>query len=150
MMRRLCLAASLLVLPLALLLFAQWPLRDGVQAGSRLANDAAQILFALYVAVAVTAASRARLHLSALKPVAPGAAPARWRRWALLACLAPWSLYLLWVSTPMVWDSLRQMERFAETLTPGYFLIKLALWLMALLVLVDALASLRGGADDGA
>ena len=48
------LAAAALVLPLALLLFAQWPLRDLVQAHSREANDLAQIIFALYMAVAVT------------------------------------------------------------------------------------------------
>jgi hypothetical protein len=42
-----------LVLPLALLLFLQWPLRDVVGAGSRPANDMAQWLFALYVAVAL-------------------------------------------------------------------------------------------------
>ncbi len=32
-------AASLLVLPVSLLLFLQWPLRDLVHAGSREAND---------------------------------------------------------------------------------------------------------------
>ena len=35
-------AASLLVLPVSLLLFLQWPLRDLVHAGSREANDLAQ------------------------------------------------------------------------------------------------------------
>jgi len=58
-------AASLLVLPLSLLLFLQWPLRDLVHAGSREANDAAQVLFALYVAVALTAATRDHTHLAA-------------------------------------------------------------------------------------
>lgn len=46
-MRSLVTAASLLVLPLALLLFAQWPSRDWVRAHSRTANDVAQIVFAL-------------------------------------------------------------------------------------------------------
>jgi len=41
MMRWVIAAAGVLVLPLALLLFAQWPLRDLVQAHSRQANDAA-------------------------------------------------------------------------------------------------------------
>src|SRR5205085_6516927 len=48
---------------LALLLFAQWPLRDWVQAYSREANDLAQIGFAFYVSLAVTAATRAGAHL---------------------------------------------------------------------------------------
>ena len=57
-MHRLFFLTSLLAVPLALLLFAQWPLRDVVQAYSRQTNDWAQILFAVYVAVAITAARR--------------------------------------------------------------------------------------------
>lgn len=46
---RLVTAASVLVLPVSLLLFLQWPLREWVQAYSREANDLAQALFAIYV-----------------------------------------------------------------------------------------------------
>ncbi|MFC5495904.1 C4-dicarboxylate ABC transporter substrate-binding protein [Caenimonas terrae] len=138
-MRRLTLGAALLVLPLAALLLAQWPLRDLVQAFSRQANDIAQILFALYMAVAVTAASRAGTHLCAHRPRA--LAP-RLRAWLLFLCTAPWALFMLWAGTGPAIASLRQAERFGETLTPGYFLIRWALWLLALLVLVDAAASL--------
>ena len=42
-------AGGALVLPVSLLLFLQWPLREWVQAYSREANDLAQVLFALYV-----------------------------------------------------------------------------------------------------
>src|SRR5262249_49003404 len=56
--------AAVLVLPLSLLLFLQWPLREWVQMYSREANDLAQILFAFYVAVAITAATRAHAHLA--------------------------------------------------------------------------------------
>lgn len=58
-------AASVLVLPISLLLFLQWPLRDLLQAYSREANDLAQWLFALYVSVAVTYATRMGTHLAA-------------------------------------------------------------------------------------
>ena len=58
-------SALVLVLPLSLLLFLQWPLRDLVQAYSREANDLAQWLFALYVSVAITYATRQRSHLAA-------------------------------------------------------------------------------------
>jgi hypothetical protein len=37
-----------------------------------------------------------------------------------------------------VWRSLRILESFPESLIPGYFLIKVALWLLACLVLLDA------------
>src|SRR3954454_8956216 len=57
-------AGQWLALPVVLLLFLQWPLRDALRAFSREANDLGQILFALYVAIAVTAATRAGTHLA--------------------------------------------------------------------------------------
>ena len=134
------LAAATLALPLALLLFAQWPLRDLVQAYSREANDLAQIIFALYMAVAVTWASREGAHIAAGHADSHDAEEAPWRRWAVLACVAPWSLFVLWTSAPAVWQSVRQLEHFGESFNPGYFVIKLALWLMLVLVLWHAVA----------
>jgi hypothetical protein len=146
MMRRLFLATGWLVLPLAVLLLAQWPLRDLVQAFSRQANDLAQILFALYMAVAVTAASRGGTHLAAggMLRLTP-----RVRAWALVVCTGPWALFMLSTSTGPALASLRQLERFGETLNPGFFVIRFALWLLVLLVLVDAVSGLvrtRNGA----
>jgi TRAP-type C4-dicarboxylate transport system permease small subunit len=144
-MRVLLFIASFLVLPLAALLFAQWPLRELVHAYSLQANDLAQILFALYMAVAVTAASHEGTHLAAgHAPDEHSKPPSRWRAWALLACVAPWSFFMLWTTTPLVLQSVRQLERFGETLNPGYFLIKFGLWLMVLLILLQAsVAALR-------
>jgi hypothetical protein len=136
MLRRLFLAAALLVLPLAALLFAQWPLRELVQAYSRQANDAAQVLFALAMAFGVTQASRAGTHLAAGAP--------RWRRvrpLVIAACLLPWCLFMLWTTTGPVWEAVRTLEKFPDTLNPGYFLIRAAAWLMVLLVLLHALAA---------
>lgn len=133
---------GLLVLPLAALLLAQWPLRELVQAYSRQANDAAQVLFALYVAVAVTAASRSHAHLASLQPHPSGTPRPRWHAWALLACVMPWALFMLWAGWPLVAASVASFERFGETLNPGYFVIKLAMPLMLLLVLVEGLLEL--------
>lgn len=133
---------GLLVLPLAALLLAQWPLRELVQAYSRQANDAAQVLFALYVAVAVTAASRSHSHLASLQPHPSGAPRPRGHAWALLACVTPWALFMLWAGWPLVAASVASLERFGETLTPGYFVIKLAMALMLLLVLAEGLLEL--------
>ncbi|NML45642.1 hypothetical protein HHL11_17965 [Ramlibacter sp. G-1-2-2] len=135
MPQRLLLAAAALVLPLAGLLFAQWPLRDWLQAYSRQANDLGQVLFALYIAVAVTAASEAGAHLAAARQrLSPRAAAI-----AVLACTGPWALYLLVITAQPVWQSLRTLEKFPETLDPGYFLVRIALWLLAALVLLQAL-----------
>ena len=86
-----------LVIPVVLLLFLQWPLRDLVRAYSRQANDVGQWTFALVVAVAVTAATRARAHLAA-DAFALRYAPAARRRIeqaAALLVLIPWALFLL-------------------------------------------------------
>ncbi len=136
------LGAGALVAPLTLLLFLQWPLRELLQAGSRQANDLAQILFALYVAVAVTAASRANTHLTAHRP--PSRPTRRQRIWhsaLILICVGPWSLFMLGAAAAPIARSVAGLERFSETFVPGYFVIKLALALLLLLVLVEAVSA---------
>jgi hypothetical protein len=132
--RRTAGAAGWLVLPVGLLLFLQWPLRDLVHAWSVQANDLAQCLFAIFVAAAVTAATRARIHL----------APAHHNRAPRLAAAAvlPWSLCLLIFGAGSVSRSVLQLESFGETGDPGYFLIKLAGWLLGLGMTGQALADL--------
>ena len=133
--------AQWLALPLIVLLFLQWPLRDFFRSYSREANDLAQIFFALFVAVSVVAATRSATHL---------AADALARRYSLrvrhtitkigvLAGLVPWALFILASSYGLVGSSLRLRETFPDTANPGYFVIKLALWVMAVTVLMQAL-----------
>ena len=134
--------AGVLVLPLAFLLFVQWPLRELVQAGSREANDAGQVLFALYVAAAVTAATRAHAHL-ATDLAAHRYSPrirALLARAASLLVAAPAAAFALVSSAAATWQSLLQLERFPETLNPGYFLVRFAAFALAALVLAQALA----------
>jgi TRAP-type mannitol/chloroaromatic compound transport system permease small subunit len=133
-----------LALPVVVLLFLQWPLRDLVRAYSRDANDLGQWLFALYVAIAVTAATRARTHL-ATDVVARGYS-ARTRdllaRAAVLIGALPWALFVLVAGRSLVVSSLLARESFADTTNPGYFLVKLALWLLAGLMLVQGFVDL--------
>jgi TRAP-type C4-dicarboxylate transport system permease small subunit len=135
-------AASILVLPFSLLLFLQWPLREWLHAYSREANDLAQILFALYVSVAITAATRAHTHLAAAVGArrSGGRLQRVLKRFAALLVLAPWSSFVLYASWTSVIQSVRQLEGFPETYNPGYFLIRIALVTLALLVLVQAIA----------
>jgi len=136
--------AKWLALPIVLLLFLQWPLRSIVGLYSREANDLGQWLFALYVAASIVAATRARAHLAA-DTVARHYSPAS-REWLTRAGavfgLIPWSLIVLFTSWSIVRDSTRLLERFSDTGNPGYFIIKLALLVMALLVLVQGLLEL--------
>jgi TRAP-type mannitol/chloroaromatic compound transport system permease small subunit len=134
-------AGRWLALPVSLLLFAQWPLRDLVHAYSTDANDLAQWLFALYVSLALTYSTRARSHLAAdvlARRYGPATRGLLVRLGAIL-CIAPWALFILIAGAPAVWQSLRGLEDFPETLSPGYFLVKASAWLLALLALAQAL-----------
>ena len=137
-------AAMWLALPLAVLLFAQWPLRDVVQAYSREANDLGQLLFGVYVAVGITAATRERTHLAvdALSRGYRVRARARMERIGAAVVLVPWSLFIMATSALPAWQSLLQLERFADTLNPGYFLLRAAVFLMAAMVLAQAIADI--------
>src|SRR5215510_8954543 len=134
-----------LVLPVALILFLQWPLRDFVQWGSREANDLGQWIFALYVSLAVTFATRERAHLAvdAIAHDYPAGARDLIARWGALACVAPWSLFMLWATWPIAQRSVLGLEKFPDPFNFGYFLIKVAAVLLALLALVQALLDLR-------
>jgi TRAP-type C4-dicarboxylate transport system permease small subunit len=130
-----------LALPISLLLFLQWPLREYVHAYSREANDLGQWLFALYVAASVSAASRAGTHLATealARRYAPATRRLRARAGNLLA-LVPWALWILVTASGPSLRSLVQLERFPETSNPGYFLIKLALWVLAIGILATSL-----------
>ena len=135
------LATGVLVLPVGLLLFLQWPLREVVQAYSREANDLAQCLFAIYASVTVTCATRQHAHL-ATDVVAQRYSESTRRllaRAAGLFILVPWSLFILYAAWPATMQSIRQLEAFPETFNPGYFILRIAVVLTALLVLVQAL-----------
>jgi TRAP-type mannitol/chloroaromatic compound transport system permease small subunit len=140
-----------LALPLVLLLFLQWPLRDILHAYSGQANDLGQIIFALLVASSVTAATRAGTHLAADTVAQRYSALTRHRIRQIGTAIGmlPWALFVLISGASMVIPSLREMEAFPETYNPGYYIIKLALWLMATLVLaqsvVDILRPFKAG-----
>jgi TRAP-type mannitol/chloroaromatic compound transport system permease small subunit len=137
-------AAKWLALPIVAALFLQWPLRDLIGAYSREVNDLGQWIFALYVAAAITAATRAGTHLAA--DTLARNYPPRWRarigRMGILVGLLPWAIFVLVTSRNIVLLSVLSLEQFPDTYHPGYYLIKVALWLLALLVLIQGLIDL--------
>ena len=141
---RILATAKWLALPVVTLLFLQWPLRTMLGLYSREANDLGQWLFAIYVAASIAAATRARAHLAA-DTIARHYSHAT-RVWLARAGavfgLIPWSIIVLVTSWGLVRDSALLLERFPDTGNPGYFIIKLALLLMALLVLIEGLLEL--------
>ncbi len=134
-------AGLVLVLPVSLLLFLQWPLRDFGIGYSREANDLAQWLFAIYVSIAHTYATRRHTHLTVDVLAHRYSAHGR-RRWTRLGAwlvLVPWSSFVLYAGWSMMSKSLRDLEAFPDTGNPGYFLIVMSMWLLTLLVLLQAL-----------
>jgi TRAP-type mannitol/chloroaromatic compound transport system permease small subunit len=146
-------AAKWLALPLVALLFLQWPLRELFRSYSREANDLGQIVFALFVAISVTAATRAGTHLAADLLARQYSARTRRRLGQLGAAIAllPWAVFILIAGNGIVTSSLRHLESFQDSGNPGYFLIKLALWVMAAAILGQALVDIfrpRKAEDD--
>jgi TRAP-type mannitol/chloroaromatic compound transport system permease small subunit len=137
-----CRLASLLTLGVTLLLFLQWPLRDAIGSGSTQANDMAQGLFALYVACALRHAGVRRAHLVARPVLAPRTDLPSWRAVGSAMCVLPWAVCVLGLSTPFVLRSVLMLERFPESYNAGYFVIKLALLLLAALLALQALLDL--------
>jgi TRAP-type mannitol/chloroaromatic compound transport system permease small subunit len=137
-------AAKWLALPLITLLFLQWPLRDLFRGFSREANDLGQVMFALFVAVSITAASRAGTHLAADLLAQRYSARTRRRLHQIGAGvgLLPWALFILVAGKSAVVPSVQQLESFQDTGNPGYFLIKIALWIMAIAILGQSLVDI--------
>jgi TRAP-type mannitol/chloroaromatic compound transport system permease small subunit len=137
-------AAKWLALPVVILLFLQWPLRTLVGLYSREANDLGQWLFAIYVAAGITAATRAKTHLAA-DTISRNYSDAT-RQWlaraGALFGLIPWSIIVLITSWSIVRNSTLLLERFPDTANPGYFIIKIALLVMASLILIEGVIGL--------
>jgi len=147
---RLIAAGRWLVLPVALILFLQWPLRDFVQWGSREANDLGQWVFALYVSMAMTFATRERAHLAvdAIAHDYPARVRAAIARWGSVICVVPWTIFMIWTVEPTVQRSVMSLERFPDTFNLGYFLIKVATLLLAVLALLQTLLDALRPARD--
>jgi TRAP-type mannitol/chloroaromatic compound transport system permease small subunit len=137
-------AGRWLVLPVSLLLFLQWPLRDLLHTYSTAANDLAQWLFALYVSLAVTAATRGGTHLAAGSVAQRYSPQARdlIAKAAVCICVLPWSGFVLIAGAPDAWRSVRMLEAFPETYNPGYFLVKASAMLLAALLQAQGIIDL--------
>ena len=145
-------AARWLALPLIVLLFLQWPLRDLFRGYSREANDLGQVVFALFVAVSVTAATRAGTHLAADLLAQRYSARTRRRLNQIGSAvgLLPWALFVLVAGKTTIVSSVHDLELFQDSGNPGYFLVKVALWVMAALILGQSLVDIfrPHAADD--
>jgi hypothetical protein len=69
-------------------------------------------------------------------------------RFGQVVALAPWAIFVSIAAWPLISSSLRHWEGFPDTGNPGYFIVKLALWLLTGLMLAAILLDLLGGADE--
>jgi hypothetical protein len=62
----------------------------------------------------------------------------------------PWAVFVLIASKSTVISSLHDLEAFQDSGNPGYFLVKLALWVMAILIIGQSLLDLfrQHGPDE--
>jgi TRAP-type C4-dicarboxylate transport system permease small subunit len=123
-----------LAIPICLLLFLQWPLREYFRAYSREANDLGQWLFALFIAASVTAATRARTHLAT--DAVARRYPPRVRRWLSrlggLVALAPWAVFIIVSASPLILASVAMTRGVLGTdVPPSSFARALAPYLAA-------------------
>jgi len=140
---------SWLALPIVILLFLQWPLRDIFRSYSREANDLGQWIFALYVAACFTSATRAGTHLHAdmLARTYPQRLRRRLFRAGVAIGLLPWALFVVIAGKSIIVPSITALEAFADSANPGYFLVKLALWLLGGLILAQGLVDLARSSE---
>jgi len=135
--------ASWLCLPLIVLLFLQLPLREIVHGGNNAANDVGQIIFANFMMVGIPYAMRWDAHVRV--DIVHRHFGRRFRAFVELAgtvlLTMPWLVLVGWYARPVVVNSLAETERFAETFTPGYFILKLGLLSFVVLVALQAIAN---------
>ena len=137
-------SAAWLVLAVVGLLFAQVPLREIFHGGHNTANDIGQLvhaaLFMIGGAYAMRHDGHVRVDIFHQRMGAKGRAAVELAGTILL--LLPWLALLGWYAVPIVLNSLAEREAFAETYTPGYFLLKLLLFVFVALMALQALAGM--------
>lgn len=125
-MRVLMRTGAWLVVPLVLLLAAQWPLREWIHAHARTANDFGQIVFGLYVALALGHATSHHAHLRAMTQ-----AQNKWPRMFGHSIVLLWSAGIFAAALLPAWRATLAHEHFTEGMSPGYFLLRWALVALA-------------------
>ena len=135
--------AAWLILPVVGLLFLQIPMRELAHFGHNEVNDLGQLchacVFMLGCAYAMRWDAHVRVDIFYGRMGARGKALVNLLGTLLL--LMPWLAIVARESLPVVVRSWRAHEAFAETYTPGYFLLKAQLLAFAALVGLQALAN---------
>lgn len=135
--------ASWLVLAVVATLFLQIPMREFVRYGHREVNDIGQVIHATVFMIGVAYALRwdAHVRVDIFRQRMGPRTRAAIDLVGTLLFLAPWLAIVTRSSIPIVLNSWVELEQFADTFTPGYFLLKTQLLSFCLLVALQALAN---------
>jgi TRAP-type mannitol/chloroaromatic compound transport system permease small subunit len=134
--------ASWLILAVVATLFLQIPMREFVHYGHREVNDIGQVIHATVFMIGVGYAMRwdAHVRVDIFRHHMGPRTRAAIELAGILLFLAPWLAIVTRSSIPIVLHSWAQLEQFADTYTPGYFLLKTQLLSFCVLVGLQALA----------
>lgn len=131
---------------LILFLWVQWPLRLFTVGNPRLVNDMGQLAFACFWVIAFGMACLTKSHLQISNTSQPrNALRLAWLRF--IVC-APWAFFLLYSAMPLLMNSWHEDEKFPDSYSPGFYLIKLALVWLALAWLLTNIFSLYKAYSD--
>ena len=135
-------AFAWLVLAVVFFLFLQNPLREYIGRGQFLANDMGQLSHAAVFMIGVAYAWRwdrqVRVDLFYRRMSARARALVNLLGTAFL--LLPWLALVAWNSVPTVIDSVKLLEQFPESGSPGFFVMKALLLAFVAMVGAQALA----------
>lgn len=136
--------ASWLILGVVAMLFLQIPMREFVHYGHREVNDFGQILHATVFMIGVAYAMRwdGHVRVDIFRQRMGPRTRAAIELGGILLFLVPWLVIVTRSSIPIVLNAWAHYEEFAETYTPGYFLLKTQLLTFTALVVLQALANL--------
>lgn len=113
-------------------LWVQWPMRMLLIGDARFINDIGQIAFAFFVVIAFNDANRTQSHLSIHSQHKPEIRTHFWMQWIKYFFLTAWAVFVAYSAFPLFIHSLKEAEKFPDSYTPGYFLLKLALLILPL------------------
>lgn len=135
--------ASWLILGIVAMLFLQIPMREFVRYGHREVNDIGQVIHATVFMIGVAYAMRwdAHVRVDIFRQQMGPRTRAAIELAGILLFLIPWLTIVTRSAIPIVLNAWAHFEQFADTYTPGYFILKTQLLSFAVLVALQALAN---------
>ena len=141
--------AAWLVLAVVFLLFVQNPLREYVGRGQFVANDMGQLthstVFMIGIAYAWRWDRQVRVDLFYRNMSARGRALVNLLGTAFL--LLPWLALVAWSEVPTAVQSVKLMESFPETGSPGFFVMNIVVLVFVALMALQAIAVMARSAS---